>query len=106
MKRWKLVVGGALGRLRQFLIRRVGHISSQLNKDGLHCVVSAPVREAGKLARVDHAVSWVNAGQVHFVDELDGRRLVGILVATMHLEGIDPILVNAVWRAKDCAIPV
>jgi hypothetical protein len=72
----------------------------------------------------NHAISWVNARQVDFADELDGGWLIGILVAAVHLEGVDSILVDAlkkhlsasalskrsvrayVGRTKYCAIPV
>jgi hypothetical protein len=43
----------------------------------------------------NHAISWVNARQVDFADELDGGWLIGILVAAVHLEGVDSILVDA-----------
>jgi len=43
----------------------------------------------------DLAISWVDTGQIDFADELDGRWLVGILVAAVHLQGVDSVLVDA-----------
>lgn len=74
----------------------------------------------------DLPISRVDTREIDFVDELYSRWLVGILIATMHLQGVDSVLVNAlresygqsklkvlkfckvayVRRAKDCAIPV
>ena len=52
----------------------------------------------------------VNARQVDFADELDGGWLIGILVAAVHLEGVDSVLVDALkkhlsvlLRPKECA---
>ena len=43
----------------------------------------------------DHTVSRIDTGQVNFVDELDGWRLIGIFISTVHLQRIDTIFVNA-----------
>lgn len=43
----------------------------------------------------DLAISWVDTGQIDFADELDGRWLVWILVAAVHLQGVDSVLVDA-----------
>jgi hypothetical protein len=46
----------------------------------------------------DHAISWVNARQVDFANELDSGWLIGILVAAVHLEGVDSVLVDALRK--------
>jgi len=102
----ELGVGGALRRLREFLVGGVGHISSKLNQNRLHSIIPTPVCEARQLGRIDYAVSWVDAGKVDFIDELDGGWLIGVLISAMHLEGVDSVLMNAVGRTKNCAIPV
>jgi hypothetical protein len=44
---------GALGRLRQFLVGRCSHVSSDLDENGLHCEVAFPVCYAWELGEVD-----------------------------------------------------
>lgn len=85
------------------LVAAPGVISPpELNEHGLHGEVPLPLRQAGQLARVDLAVSRVDAGQVDLVDELDLRRLVRVLVAAVHLERVDAVLVDAL-EGKDSA---
>ena len=48
-----LGVDGAFGGLGKLLVRRVGHEAAELDEDGLHGVVAAPVCKAGELG-------WVN----------------------------------------------
>jgi hypothetical protein len=67
---------------------------SKLDQNRLHCVVPAPVGKARKLGWVDHAISWVHTRKVDLVDELDSRWLVGVLIAAVHLERVDPVFVN------------
>jgi len=80
-----LGVGRALRRLRKFLVGRVGHVSSKLNQDRLHCVIPAPVGKARKLGWIDHAIPWVDTREVDFVNELDSGWLVGVLITAVHL---------------------
>jgi len=75
----------------------VGHISSKLDQDRLHCVFPGPVGKAGKFGGFNHAVFWIDTGQVDFSFELDDRWLVGILITAVHLEAVDSVLVNTVW---------
>lgn len=70
-------------------------IPSKLNQNRLHRIITAPVGKARKLRWVDHAISWVDTREVDFVNELDGRRLVGILITAVHFQGVDSVLVNA-----------
>jgi len=71
------------------------YIPSKLNQNRLHSIIATPVCEARKLGRIDYAVSWVDAGKVDFIDELDGGWLIGVLISAMHLEGVDSVLMNA-----------
>jgi len=94
-----LFVDGAFWRLRKLLIGGVGHISSKLDQDCLHCVVSGPVGKAGQLGRIDRSISRVDAGEVDFSNELDKGWLVRVLITAVHLEAVDSVLVDAVWGA-------
>ena len=44
---------------------------------------------------VNDAIPLVDAGQVDHADELDGRGLVGILVAAVHFYRVDAVLMDA-----------
>ena len=98
---------------------------SKLNQNRLHSVIPTPVGKTRKLGWVHYAISWVNARKVDFVDELDGWWLVRILIAAVHLQGVDSILMDTlpyillvtadmwqrgswtyVGRTEDCAVPV
>lgn len=89
------MVDGTLGRLRQLLTLTAAHVSSELDQDSLHGVFALPVGEAGQLRGVDDAVARINAGEVHHADELNRRGLVGVLIAAVHLDGIDSVFVHA-----------
>lgn len=74
---------------------------SQLNQDHLHGVFALPLGQAGQLPGIDDAVLGVDAGEVDLADELDGRRLVGVLFAAVHFEAVDAVLVGRLqvyWR--------
>lgn len=43
----------ALGRLRQLLVGRGGHVPSNLDQDGFHGEVAFPLRYAGEFGEVD-----------------------------------------------------
>jgi len=58
---------GALGWLRQLLVGGRGHVSSDLDKYGLHSEVAFPVRYAGEFGEVDlwkHVISTIGFGSV------------------------------------------
>lgn len=40
----------------------------------------------------------VNAGEVDLADELDGGGLVGIVIATVHFQAVDAVLVCGLQR--------
>jgi len=101
-----LGVGGALCRLGKLLMILTSHVSSELNQDSLHCHFSLPVPKARQLGWVNHAISWVDTRKVDLGDELDSGWFVGVLITAVHLERIDPILVDAVWGTKNCTVPV
>lgn len=86
---------GALRRLRQLLVARVGHVLPELDQDRLHGELALPLREAGQLGRVHRAVALVDARQVHLAHELDLRRLIGVVRAAVHLDRVDAVLVDA-----------
>lgn len=92
-----LCVDGAFRGLRELLVGGVGHVSPQFNQDGLHCVVSGPVGQAGKFGGVDGSVSWIDTGQVNFGNELDERWLVRILITAVHLEAVDSVFMDTMW---------
>lgn len=69
-------------------------------------MVPLPVGEAGQLLGVDDAVTGINAGEVDLANELNGRGFVGIVRPAVHPYRVDAILVYAVRRSEDCAIPV
>jgi len=94
-----LFVDRAFWGLGKFLVGGVGHVSSELNQNRLHCVVSGPIGKAGKLGGVDSAISWVDTRQVDFCNELDDGWLVRILITAVHLETVDSIFVDTVWGA-------
>lgn len=71
-----------------------GEIPSQLNQDSLHGILALPLSKTGQHGRVDNAVARVDAGQVDLADKLDGRRLVGVRFAAMHLDTVDAVLVD------------
>jgi hypothetical protein len=60
-------------------------VPSKLNKDCLHSVIPTPVCKARKLGWINDAISRVNTRKVNFVDELDSRWLVGVLITAVHL---------------------
>lgn len=66
----------------------------KFNQHRLHCLISSPVGKAGQFGGVDHAVPWVDAGQVHFTYELDRWWLVRILVAAVHLHRVNSVFVD------------
>jgi hypothetical protein len=43
----------------------------------------------------DLSIPWVYARQVDFADKLDRRWLVGVVIAAVHLQRIDSVLVHA-----------
>lgn len=92
-----VLVDGALRGLGQFLTLATTHVSSQLDEDGLHCVLALPVGQAGQLRRVDDAVARIDAGEVHHADELDRGRLIGVLVTAVHLDRVDSVLVHTLF---------
>jgi len=106
LKAWNLRVGRSFWWLRELLVRRVGHESSEFNQYSLHSHISSPVRKAGQFGRVDNTISWANARKVDFADELDSGWLVRILIAAVHLQGVNSILMDTMWRTKNSAIPV
>lgn len=81
-------------------MRRMSHVSPQLNKHRLHCHIAVPALEAGQLGWVDEAVAGVNTWEVDFGDELDGGWLVGVLVATVHFEGVDAVFVDRLEKER------
>jgi len=101
-----LGVDGSLGGLGELLIRGVGHETAELDKDRFHGVVTAPVCETGELGWIDDTVPWADAREVDFGYELDGGWLVGVLVAAVHLQRVDAVLMNTVRRAEDGTVPV
>ena len=46
---------------------------------------------------VDDAVAGVYGGEVDLGDELDGRGLIGVVVAAVHLDAVDAVLVDALF---------
>jgi hypothetical protein len=86
--------------------RKEKNTPAQLDQDSLHRVLALPLGEAGQLLGVDDAVAGVDAGQVDLADELDGGRLIRVLVAAVHLDAIDSVLVDGMGRAEDRAVPV
>jgi hypothetical protein len=56
---------------------------------------TAPLLRRNIFGYTNHAISWVDARQVDLADKLDGGWLVGVLVAAVHLEGVDSVLVHA-----------
>lgn len=76
---------------------------SKLNEDSLHGVFALPLGEARKHGRVDDAVARVDARQVHLADKLDSGRLIGVLLAAVHLDAVDAVLVYGL--GKELAMP-
>lgn len=71
------------------------HVSSQLNEDCLHVVVSFPVGQARKLGRVNLSSPSIDTGQIDFGQELQDWWLVRIAVVAMYLNTVDSVLVYA-----------
>lgn len=46
------------------------------------------------------SIPRVDAGQIDFADELDGWGLVGILVAAVHFQGVDSVLMDALKNSQ------
>lgn len=42
----------------------------------------------------DLSVPWVDTWKVDFIDKLNRWWFIGVLVAAVHLKGVDPVLVN------------
>lgn len=76
----------------------VGDQPPKLYQGRLHGVLAFPVGETGELLGVDEAVARVDTGEVDLADEPDGRRLVGVLVAAVHLYRVDAVLVDGLPR--------
>lgn len=86
---------------------------SEVDQDSLHSVFPLPLSQTWELGRVDLekyksakpriyvqyeadlAISWVDAGQVDLADKLDRWWLVGVVIAAMHLQRVNPVLVHA-----------
>lgn len=79
-------------------MRGMSHVSPQLNEYCLHCHITVPTLEAGQLCWVDEAVARVDAWEVDFGDELNGGRLVGVLITAVHFEGVDAVFVDGLKR--------
>ena len=79
---------------------------SELDQDRLHCVIPAPVGKARQFGRIYDTVSRVDTREVDLVDELDSRRFVGVLIAAVHLQGVDSVLVNALPKTSLVPKPV
>lgn len=69
------------------------------HKNCFDTVVPVPVCEDGELAGVDFAIYLADEGQIDARDELDRRRLVGIVLATGDLEAVDAVLVHGLTSA-------
>lgn len=52
-------------------------------------------RYSGICCCTDLSVPWVDTRQVDFADELDSRWVVGILIAAVHLQRVNPVLMDA-----------
>jgi hypothetical protein len=46
-------------------VRRMSHVSPQLNQHRLHSHITVPALEAGELGGINEAVVRVDTGQVH-----------------------------------------
>lgn len=79
---------------------RQGHVSSQLDQDRFHGVLSLPLVQAGQLCWVDFASPSIHAWQVHLGEELQNRRLVRVVVVTMYLHAVDSVLVHALFAGQ------
>lgn len=90
-----VLVDGALGRLRKLLALTAAHVSPEFNENRLHGVFTLPVGEARQLGGIDDTVSLVDAWEVDHADELDRGWLVGVVLAAVHLYGVDSVLVHA-----------
>ena len=77
-----------------FISSRKLDVPSQLNKNRLHGVLPLPLGKAGQLVGVDHAVVGVDARKVDLADELDCRRLIGVVGTAVHLYAVDAVLVD------------
>ena len=53
----------------------------------------------GVVGRAYLAVPWIDARQVDLGDELDLWWLIWVLIAAVHLQGVDSVLVDALFRS-------
>lgn len=67
---------------------------SQFYQDGLHGVLSLPLRQAWQLSGVDLSVLGVHAREVDLADELDGGGVVGVALVAVHRDTVDAVLVG------------
>lgn len=59
-------------------------------------LLSYPVLIIGLIEEcTDYPVSWANTWKVDLIDELDGGWLIGVLVATVHFQRVDTVLMDA-----------
>lgn len=86
---------------------------SEVDQNSLHGIFPLPLSQTWQLGRIDLesyksarpriyvqyeanlSIPWVDAGQVDFADKLDRRWLVRVVIAAVHLQGIDSVLVHA-----------
>ena len=73
-------------------------VPPQLNQDRLHCVLALPGRQAGQLLGVDDAVVRVDARDVDHADKFDRGWLVRVFGTAVHLDRVDAVLVDALYR--------
>jgi hypothetical protein len=70
---------GALRRLRQFLVGGCGHVSSNLDENGLHCEVAFPVCYAWEFGEVD--LWWdIDVSMLYFESRVSLIVVVGLAV--------------------------
>lgn len=53
----------------------------------------------GVVGRAYLAVPWIDARQVDLGDELDLWWLIWVLIAAVHLQGVDSVFVDALFRS-------
>lgn len=84
-----------LCRLGKFLVSWQGHVATQLYQDGLHRVLSLPLRHARKSCWVNLACLLINARQIDLAEEVNNWRGVWVSVAAVDLDRVYSILMCA-----------
>lgn len=85
---------------------RKRHISPEFDENGFHSELSLPLHQARQFGWINLSIPLVYTREVDLGNEGYFRRYVWILRATMNLQAVDSVFMNAMRRTQDGTIPI